>query len=179
MIEHSASVPPCTLTARVPKTGRWRWLVVGGLLPLVAFSTASPAFSQQHNHSNQYSRQAGLPSGMLRYYEPHVWTKGKHPFSSYCCNQRDCGFAKPGSVTWTPDGYRVMMPDGHVQIVPEDSPAIRPVYEKGYEKETRFAACILQKGAAIDAYLENLSPGAVESPSAWYVRCLYIGRSGQ
>lgn len=131
------------------------------------------------SHFKQYMREAGLPSDMLRYYEPHPFGPGPHPFSSFCCNWNDCGFAKPGSVTWTPEGYRVRMPDGHFQIVPEDSAAIRFQYEKGHEKEARFGACILPKGAAIDAYLENISPGALQSQSAWYVRCLYIGRSGQ
>lgn len=195
MIKELAPILP-RYSLRGATPSRWR-LIVGCLLPLqVSIHAASPAFSYEQldsylaskfqfvadthsDHRGQYMREAGLPSDMLRYYDPHPFGPGPHPFSSFCCNWNDCGFARPGSVTWTPEGYRVRMPDGHFQIVPEDSPAIRFQYEKGHEKETRFAACIMQKGAAIDAYLNNLSPGAVESPSAWYVRCLYVGKSGQ
>ena len=82
-------------------------------------------------------------------------------------------------MTWTPQGYRVMMPDGAVQIVPEDSPAVRQEYEPGFETEGRFAACILPKNGSGEGWLQGISPGALESPSSFYVRCLYVGKSGQ
>ena len=143
------------------------------LIALLASIMVVPA-GAQHVH------KAALPSGMLQYYEPHDWdATGQHPFSTFCCNRRDCGFAKPGSITWTPEGYQVRMPDGHVQIVPEDSPAIRAQYEPGFADEHRSAACIMPKAGAGEGWLQGISPGAVESASAYYVRCLYLGRSGQ
>ena len=177
MIKLAAHTSEQTSPACVAKTGRWRF-IVGSLLPLLfGLHTASPAFSQNHQH--QYM-PAALPDGMLRYYEAHDWNPaGPHPFSSWCCDRRDCGFARPGSVTWTPDGYRVRMPDGEVQIVPETSPAIRTEYEPGFAHEHRHAACILPKSGAGEGWLEGISPGAAESASGYYVRCLYIGRSGQ
>lgn len=180
MIEFAARPSEQSSPACAAKTGRWRSVIVGCLLPLLTgVHTASPAFSQNHEHHNQYM-PAALPDGMLRYYEAHDWNPaGPHPFSAFCCDRRDCGFAKPGSVTWTPQGYRVLMPDGEVQIVPEDSPAIRTQYEPGFAHEHRHAACILPKNGAGEGWMQGISPGAVESASAYYVRCLYVGKSGQ
>ena len=148
---------------------------------LALLGIADQARPQDHNqqqHEDPSPAAQSLPGNMLLYYEPHHWDGEKHPFSNWCCNRNDCGFAKPGSVVWSPDGYRVRMPDGHFQVVPEDSPAIRPVYEPGFEDEHRFAACILPKKNYIAPWLDEFSPGASDSPSEYYVRCLYVGRSG-
>lgn len=140
------------------------------LAALLASMFIAPTEVQMH---------VSMPAPMLRYYDPHPMEINPHPFSTWCCNRRDCGFAKPGSVIWTPQGYRVRLPDGQFQLVPEDSPAIRPRFEPGYEHETRFAACIMPRTAYSDKYLDEKSPGATAVNSKWWVRCLYVGRSGQ
>lgn len=138
---------------------------------------ATQSLSQDRT-PHQYAQER-MPQGMLDYYEPHPWGPAPHPFSSWCCNHNDCAFAKPGSITWTPEGYKVMLPDGFYQLVTEDSPAVRHEYEPGFENEGRAAACIMSKGGNSAEWLGNRSPGALDTQSQFYVRCLYLGKSGQ
>lgn len=122
---------------------------------------------------------AEFPPRTWALYEKHSMN-APHPFSGACCNQNDCLFARPGSVTWQPGGvFRVILPDGNTVDVEDTSNQIKP-YPPGFENERRAAPCF---GRVHDDVLEHYRRNAPEifkrmKGSPWFVRCLYLGGGG-
>lgn len=122
---------------------------------------------------------ANFPQSTWQLYERHT-NDDPHPFSGACCNQNDCLFAKPGSVTWQPGGvFRVILPDGKTVDIEDTSQQIKQ-YPRGFESERRAGACF---GRVHNNVLEHYRLNAPEiyermKGSPWFVRCLYISGGG-
>lgn len=120
-----------------------------------------------------------FPPATWQLYEKHTMDD-PHPFSGGCCNQNDCLFAKPGSVTWQPGSvFRVIMPDGKTVDIEDTSKQIKQ-YPRGFESERRAAPCFGRLHDDVLEYYRQNNREAYErlQGSPWYVRCLYLGGGG-
>jgi hypothetical protein len=59
---------------------------------------------------------------VMQFYYPHTHAEDGDWFNKEknCCGGKDCLPARPSTVKWTPDGYRVVLPDGGYAIIPEE-----------------------------------------------------------
>lgn len=110
----------------------WRFFAAISLflcaMTIIAF--AQDVHPRQHPavNENQYTQSPEKHWGeedwadILQFYYPHDHQHGTW-FNNYgknCCGGKDCFPARAGTVKWTPDGYRVVLPDGGYAIVPEE-----------------------------------------------------------
>lgn len=116
----------------------------------------------------------GFPPSTWDLYEPHEMTT-PHPFSHGCCHERDCLYAKPGAVQWTPQGFRVTLPDGRFEFLAENDSKLKQ-YPPTHADEKRFAPCFAYRSPQTMQYLKDNNPDALARTqgSPWYVRCLYL-----
>lgn len=59
---------------------------------------------------------------IMQFYFPHDHKHGLwfNRYGKNCCSGTDCFPARSGTVKWTPEGYRVVMPDGGYALMPEE-----------------------------------------------------------
>lgn len=92
------------------KTGRWRTVIVGCLLPLQAcILWASPAFSQV--------RFPVVPEGHGIGAHPEHGRHSHPCLSTWCCTFKDCRPLADGVVHVTRDGYSIPLPNGKRETV--------------------------------------------------------------
>jgi hypothetical protein len=77
---------------------------------------------------------------ILQFYYPHTHSEDGEWFNKEknCCGGKDCLPARPSTVRWTPEGYRVVMPDGGYAIIPEEQSKEIPQDVK----EVRATVCL-------------------------------------
>lgn len=127
------------------------------------------------NIQNPYKYE-GFPQSTWDLYEPHPDGQMPHPFSGTCCNTHDCLYAKPGSVVWTPQGFKVTLPDGRFQYLAENNDRIKQ-FPHTHQDEKRYAPCFGFRTPETMKYLQQNNPDALAMTqgSPWFVRCLYMG----
>jgi hypothetical protein len=110
---------------------------------------------------------------IMRLYYPHdhshgMWFNRK----TNCCGGKDCFPARPGTVKWTPDGYRVLMPDGGFALVPEE----KAPYNPEDVTENRALVCLVFYGTAYRA--DTVAHGITYSKTGYRIRphCMWSGR---
>jgi len=111
---------------------------------------------------------------VLQFYHPHdhahgLWFNRK----SNCCGGKDCFPARSGTVKWTPDGYRVLLPDGGYAMVPEK----HAPHNTNDTKEDRPTVCLVYNGTRL-RYRQ--SPNGTEYFNTSYSirpNCIWSGRA--
>lgn len=134
MIKLAANPSEQNSPALAAKTGRWRTVIVGCLLPLhTGILLASPAFSQQHPMFTRIQDSPRAASWtqeerqqIMRFYEPIGLNNSSHWHDWDCCQTYRCFPARPGSVKWTPNGIAITHPDGDVLLYSEHDPMWKP-----------------------------------------------------
>ena len=105
---------------------------------------------------------------ITQFYYPHTHSRGAwyNQYGKNCCTN-DCFPARPGTIKWTPEGWRVIMPDGIQALVPLDYKQLFIKPNPDGVKEDRAIACFYRSG---------FGEGGVYGRSVWRLRCLYTGR---
>ena len=128
----------------------WRfWLAVSFFIcAMVLIAATSSAQSRSelgggYNYVPQSFEQhwgKDLPD-VLQFYYKHDHANGDwFNREKNCCGGKDCLPARSGTVKWTPDGYRVIMPDGGYAMVPEEKAP--PIPED--VSEMRATVCLVR-----------------------------------
>ena len=113
---------------------------------------------------------------IMQFYFPHDHSHGMwfNQYGKNCCSGTDCFPARPGTVKWTLDGYRVVLPDGGYALLSEDGndPKIKPNPDD--TTELRPTVCLIL--SQFKEYQNYYGIGHYDS--AWRVRkgCAWYGR---
>lgn len=155
------------------------WCIVFGI-GMVIFALVSHA---QTGYMDQGKKRWGQEdwSLIMQFYYPHDHKHGTW-FNNYgknCCSNTDCFPARENTVKWTPDGYRIIMPDGGYAMIPEDAvvdevskkPAIKPNPDD--VGDLRPTICLRKLPQALTEY-----GGATYHGTVWRIRegCAWYGR---
>lgn len=109
-----------------------------------------------------------------QFYYPHDHQHGTwfNNYGTNCCGGQDCFPARKGTVKWTPEGYRILMPDGGYAMAPEEKAPFNPEEVT----EDRATVCLVHYGYGEDG--ENTMAGITYFNTGYRIRtsCLWSGR---
>ena len=109
-----------------------------------------------------------------QFYYPHDHRHGEwfNNYGNNCCGGQDCFPARKGTVKWTPEGYRILMPDGGYAMAPEENAPANPEEVT----EDRATVCLVYYGYGEDG--ENTMAGTIYYNTGYRIRdkCLWSGR---
>lgn len=158
--------------------GLWTLVIAIGFLLLLLLQASS---AERHSREAQMNYLSQTPEGfwgdrwpdIMQFYYPHdhahgLWFNRK----TNCCGGKDCFPARSGTVKWTPEGYRVALPDGGYAMVPDKRGPANP----DDTTEDRATVCLVDYGAKLKYTVSG--DGVAYHDTQYRIRpnCFWSGR---
>lgn len=162
-------------------TIHWCLWVTVGAIAMIMFALATAKSEPHHDMGGQYMPQSAEEywgekwPDILKFYYPHDHAHGTwfNNYGTNCCGGQDCFPARHDTVKWTPEGYRVLLPDGGHALVPEEKAPFNPEEVS----ENRALVCLVYYGAS---YMEDMEAHGIRYFKTGYrirPNCLWSGRT--